>query len=142
MRYEILENITAADVAFKAYGTTVNDLFSSSAEALLGILLANPESLTGTVQKKIELRNENLDMLLYDFLNEILFIKDSENIILKLWKISVTGRKSYRLACKMQGEKIDRNKHSFNVDIKSVTMHELKVEKNGKLWEATVVVDV
>ena len=95
-------------------------------------------------QKKIELslENENIDSLLYDFLSEILFVKDSKYMVFNQASVSITRDKHFRLKAILKGDTINPEKQRLENDIKAVTMHmfELKREKYG--YKATIVVDI
>ena len=59
----------------------------------------------------------------FDFLSELIYYKDSEKLILLPERISVTSSsEGYRIACEMRGDRIDRNRHVFTIDIKAVTL--------------------
>lgn len=142
MDYEIVEGLTTADIAFRAYGSSLSDLFLSASHALISIMLKDENSIEGTSDKRIEMNDVNIEMLLVDFLNELLFYKDSELLLIKPKTISIHKGSVYELNCEAACEKINIKKHEFNVDIKAVTMHQLKIENNNEQWIATVIVDV
>lgn len=143
MRFEFVENITRADIAFRAYGDTIEDLFLSSASAVITSMIDDIKGISRVITKEIIIENTQIDLLLFDFLEEFIFFKDSEAIILLPEKIDInkTGE-TYRLNALLSGEEINRGKHVFNTDVKSITMHEFNVVKKQEKWEATVVLDV
>ncbi len=142
MSFEQIDNITRADVAFRISGRDLEELFLSGAEALLSVLIENPHSLLFKVEKQAVFGN-SVDLLLYDFLQEIIFYKDSESLILlpKSMNFSCPGTQIH-LNCVLHGEYLDHTKHKSNHDVKAVTMHNLKVEKSGKGWTGEFVLDV
>lgn len=140
--FEIIDNVTRADVAFRAYGGTITELFQSAALALMSIMLVNPEGIAFSTKRSIALDNLDRELLLFEFLNEFIFFKDSELLLLKPESVEIEEVDGgYRLQCDARGEHIDR-KHVFNVDIKAITMHELSIAREGDQWCATVVLDV
>jgi SHS2 domain-containing protein len=143
MPFEIIDEFTSADVAFKASGKDIEELFVSAAGALLSIMLENPNIVSKDIKKRIDLKNSELDLLLYEFLQELIFYKDSELLLLVPESITISKSADvYLFSCDLAGEKIKREKHHFNVDAKAITMHKLKIEKQGDSWIATVIVDV
>ncbi|HQL83131.1 MAG TPA: archease, partial [Spirochaetota bacterium] len=87
--------------------------------------------------------SREIDLLYFDFLSELIYYKDSEKLILLPERISVTSSsEGYRIACEMRGDRIDRNRHVFTIDIKAVTLHNLIVKQQDEGWSATVVIDV
>jgi SHS2 domain-containing protein len=143
MPYETIDDITRADVAFRITGKDLNELFFSGAEALMSVMLEYPESISRNAEKKIILKNVSLDMLLYDFLSELIFIKDAESLLLLPENIKIENmHNNYILNSEFYGEKIDRHKHKLIVDVKAVTMHNLRFEKLQTGWESVFVLDL
>jgi SHS2 domain-containing protein len=143
MPYEILDEITRADIAFRISGNDLDELFFSGAQALLSIMVDNPESISPKIERNLELNNSAIDMLLYNFLNELIFIKDAESLILLPKTISIINSENvYLLKSIFNGEYIDNSKHELNVDVKAVTMHNLSANKIQNGWEAVFVLDL
>lgn len=141
--FEIIEDLSMADVAFRAYGSSPGELFKSASLAFVSILLENPLALAHVETVGLSLRNEHLDLMLFDFLNELVYRKDVDSVILHAARVEVNREDSvWALDASLTGERIDRGKHVFTVDIKAATMHRLSVEDNNGLWVATVVLDV
>ncbi len=142
--FRFLSNIALADIAFVARGDSLPSLFEAAARALTEVMV-DKRSLVGRVDRRIELRSPTLDRLLYDFLTELIVIKDVDSLLFKDFKVSITSGKEQRLACEMHGEEIDRERHVLRNDVKAVTMHMFEVKEpanKGGRWEATVVLDI
>jgi len=143
MGYRYIEDIVTADVAFEARANTLNDLFISASEALLNIMVIDINSVSNQTTKSISLESESKEMLLFDFLQELIFLKDSEQLLLRLKKVkimeSVTKCAANFLLC---GERINPEKHDLVVDVKAVTMHIFSLSQKGDDWVATVVLDI
>jgi SHS2 domain-containing protein len=143
MSFEFVENITSADVAFRAAGDDLNELFTSAADAVLCIMIDNPWELARNIRRDFTVTGTGEDLLLYSFLSEFLFYKDAESLLLLPEQIEIiTTDSGYALNCRASGEFIDRGKHEFRVDIKAVTMHHFRLERHGTGWSAVVVLDV
>lgn len=141
--FEIIDDITRADIAFRAYGDSITELFASAALAMVSIMLVNPDGIVFSTKRGIALDNRDRELLLFEFLNEFIFLKDSESLLLKPASVEIEEvNGGYRLKCDARGEHIDRGRHVFNVDIKAVTMHGLRIACDGDRWCATVVLDV
>lgn len=139
--YKFLEGIVTADLAFEATGKDLNALFENAAMAVLESQ-AKLETIAAKVTKKVVLENEDVGQLLFDFLNEIIFLKDAEQLIFKTVKAAVTKNAVYKLVAELKGETIDQKKHKLGNDLKAVTMHKFKVEQDKKGWKCLVVVDI
>ena len=140
--YRFLSNIALADVAFVARGASLPSLFEAAARALTDVMV-DRRTVVGRVERRIDVKSPSVDRLLYDFLTELIVIKDVDSLLFKDYKVSITSR-GHALACVMRGEEIDRERHALRNDVKAVTMHMFEVKKKGKLgwWEATVVLDI
>lgn len=136
------ENIAIADTAFTVKGETEEELFENAAKALISSM-ADIEKIAPTLERVIELDSEKLDLLLFDFLNELLFYKDSENLLFSEFNVKIDNNaEGHRLKAQIFGEGADPDKHRVTTDIKAITMHMFKVEKNNDGYEARVVVDI
>ncbi|MBI2541463.1 archease [Candidatus Woesearchaeota archaeon] len=140
-KYRFLEDVAIADIAFEAYGKTLNELFENAASAIFE-LSADVETIDAVKKVEFELENVKLDNLLYDFLSEILFLKDSKYMVFKNVHVAISEGKKNCLKAVLEGDRINPEVQHLENDIKAITMHmfELKKEKNG--YKATVVVDI
>lgn len=140
-KYKFLEDVAIADIAFEAYGKSLNEVFENSAHAIFE-LSANVKTIAAKKKIEMSLENEKIDNLLYDFLSEILFLKDSKYMVFNKIKVFVKQDKNYHLKAVIQGDTINPGIQQLENDIKAVTMHmfELKREKGG--YKATIVVDI
>jgi len=143
MPYIFLDNIATADVAFQAWGGTLEELFSSAADAVINVMAGDLEAIERRVSRAVVFHEESLELLLYKFLQELVFYKDVDQILLRVQKIMIESKKrGFSLQAELAGEKLNSLRHKLQVDIKAVTMHQLKVVQTVSRWEATVVVDV
>ena len=139
-KYKFLENVAIADVAFVAQGKTLEELFSHCAQATFEVMV-DIKSLLTQEKKDIELENERVEELLVDWLSELIFLKDKDEILFKDFKIDIKKNTKYKLKAQALGEKIDTKKHELRSDVKAVTYHLLEVVKKRN-WEARVILDV
>jgi SHS2 domain-containing protein len=143
MPYRFLEDIATADVAFEAWGKTREGLFTASAAALLRTMVEVPEAVERRQEQLLRLEHEELDLLLFSFLQEIVFLKDARRLLLHVDSSSITeGCGLYRLEATLRGEEIDPRRHSFIVDVKAVTLHLFRVFFEDGNWKAVIVLDV
>ncbi|MBI2101009.1 archease [Candidatus Woesearchaeota archaeon] len=140
-RYKFLEDVAIADIAYEAYGKDLNELFENAA---LAVFELSADLKTVDAKEKIEfgLENEKIDNLLYDFLSEILFLKDSKYMVFNKVKVEIKQNKKYNLKAIVEGDNINPQKQRLENDIKAVTMHMFEVKKEKNMWKAVVVVDI
>lgn len=143
MSYKFLEDVAIADVAFEATGKTIEELFESSALAVINTQVKNLKSIEQKIEKEIEVDADNIEMLLFNFLQELIFLKDAELLLFNKFDITINQEKNkYKLKAKAYGEKLNMNKHELLVDVKAVSLHNFKVEKINEKWRAEVILDV
>jgi SHS2 domain-containing protein len=138
--YRFLPDIALADVAFTARGDSPDMLFEACAMALTDVMV-DRRSVRPTVEKKVRIKAEDIDGLLYDFLTELIVIKDVDSLLFKRFESRVS-RDLRSLVCTMRGEPIDRERNRLRNDVKAVTMHLFGVRNEGGLWKTTVVLDI
>ena len=140
-KYKFLEDVAIADIAFEAYGKDLNEVFENAALAIFE-LSADVETIDAVKKIEFELENKKLDNLLYDFLSEILFLKDSKYMVFKNVHIFIKEGKKHKLKAVLEGDKINPEIQHLENDIKAVTMHMFELKKEKNKWKATVVVDI
>ncbi|MEM2918652.1 MAG: archease [Candidatus Altiarchaeota archaeon] len=138
--FEFLEH--TADLKFIAYGKTLDELFQNSAMAIFYAMLENIDLVSIKIKKEIELKSESIEILLHDFLSELLFIFETSSLILKKFEVKISQNGEYYLKASVFGEKFDRKKHRVSTEVKAITYHDLFVKKTEKGWMAQVVCDI
>jgi SHS2 domain-containing protein len=143
MPYRFLEDIATADVAFEAWGGTREELFAAAAAALLATMSDDPDLVERRREAAIRLEHEELDLLLYAFLAELVFLKDARRLLLHTDTVRINcGEDGFHLEAILRGEEIAPRRHRLQVDVKAVTLHRLKVMYENGVWRATVVLDI
>ena len=143
MPYEYLEDIATADIAFRAWDRTLEKTFVAAGEATLNVMVENPEAIRPRHKRQIRLENDALDMLLFDFLQEFIYYKDAEYLLLRAPAVCIKQNEGrYILSAEAEGEALDSERHEMRVDVKAVTLHRFSLQKTGQGWEATVILDI
>lgn len=143
MSYRFREDIAIADVAFEATGKTLAELFTNAALAVTNTMVQDVTMLGRGIVKKVELEAADPEMLLYRFLQELVFYKDAELLLFSAYDIEITQETGkWRLKAAIRGEELSGQKHELAADVKAVSLHNFKVQKIEKEWRAEVIVDV
>ncbi len=143
MPYKFLEDISIADVAFEAEGETVEELFEGAALAVANTMVRDVRTIEQKTSKSIEVAAENVEMLLFHFLQELIFYKDAELLLFGRFDLSIEQKNgAWHLRGKAYGEKLSPDKHELLADVKAVSLHNFKVEKKARRWRAMVIIDV
>jgi len=141
--YEFLEDVATADIAFLARGNDLAETFLAAADATMNVMVEDLELIQPLVERKFEIGNEALDLLLFDFLQELIYHKDAERLALRMREVRI-GEKAGRwlLGATARGERLDPARHALRVDVKAVTLHRFRLEKIATGWEAFVILDI
>jgi len=143
MPYHYLEELGTADIVFEATGRDLPELFSDAADATLNVMIDNIEAIRPRETRKIELSNDKLDMLLFDLLQELIFLKDAERLLLRLREVQVAeSEQNYVVKTIGEGEPLDAERHHQRADVKAVTLHDFSVEQTESGWKARVLLDI
>jgi SHS2 domain-containing protein len=143
MPFRYLDDVATADVAFEAFGETLEEIFISAAEATIGVMIEDPETIRGQENLSFQLENDELDMLLFDFLQEIIYYKDARRLLLRITSLCIEETSSpLMLTAEARGEIIIQGHHPLLTDVKAVTLHKFGIKRNKKGWTATVVLDI
>lgn len=143
MPYLFREDIAPADVAVEAWGKTLEELFTACAEALLATMIEDPAEIARSQELEISLEDGDLEMLLFAFLQELIYYKDARRLLLHADRVRISEQNGgFGLEALFRGEEIDRGRHRLVVDVKAVTLFCLRVERDDTDWKATVVLDV
>lgn len=143
MPYRFLEDAFTADTGFVASGTTLEECFTAAADATLHVMLDNVAALQLREQRQVRVEDDALDLVLLRFLEELVYHKDAERMLLRPTSVQVMRRgQRWSVDAVLQGECIDPARHELSADVKAVTLHQLSVRQTDAGWEATVVLDI
>lgn len=141
MPYQFIEH--TADIAAEISANSIEDLFSISCCAWRDAALEIDESSL-TDERTISLCADSFEELLVQLLNELNFLLSTKHWVFNsVKKIEfLTEEKSNKLFIIILGEPFDKNFHHFKEEIKAVTFHQMKIEKNGDEYSTRIVFDI
>jgi SHS2 domain-containing protein len=143
MSYEFLEDVAIADIAFRAWGKDLEELFKVAGDATINVMIEDLDSIELKETRTFSLENDELDMLLFNFLQELVYYKDSEQLLLRAQQVEISEKDGlHQLNAVTTGEAIDRDRHEQRVDVKAVTLHRFQLEKTDDGWTAMVILDI
>lgn len=143
MPYEFYDDEAIADVAFRAWGRDLSEAFVAAADATMNVMIEDLDTIARRQSREIALENDAADMLLFDFLQEFIYYKDAEGLLLRVADVDVreeAGR--YRLRALAWGERLDPARHEQGVDVKAATLHRFSLERIEDGWSAHVILDI
>ncbi|MEM2856459.1 MAG: archease [Candidatus Nitrosocaldaceae archaeon] len=128
MGYRFLEHMT--DAYIEADGNTLEEAFENAAKGLVDTMIER-ESIEIKERLIISVKGDDLEELLYNWLEEVLLKLSVDRIALKEFKIRIKVDE-YKLDADVYGERLDIVKHKYKVEIKAVTYHMMEIKKDGK----------
>ena len=134
MGFEEVEH--TADKALRIFGINLKQLMISAARGMTRLMVGDPSKISTDIEKRIELQAVDAESLLVEWLSELAYWAETEQLVFKKFRISeVTA--THLQAIVWGGELAALEKH-----IKAVTYHNLEIRKTRKGLEVTVVFDV
>ena len=122
--FEIIDH--TADVGIIAYGTDIRQAFANAARAMFS-LITELDEVEEIIYRDIELTAPDQESLIVKWLNELIYLFDTENIIFK--RFDITQLNSTQLKARSYGEKVNSSKHQLKTGIKAATYHMLRINK-------------
>ncbi len=135
--WEVFEH--TADIGLRARAASVDTLFAEMARGLFSVIVENGDRVRPVRELKIRIPGRELDTLLFDWLAELLYLFESRRLLLSEFEVSVS---SDGLEAVCRGEPMDRARHRMDHEVKAVTYHGLKAQREGDGWLAEVILDI
>ena len=126
-KFEFIEH--TADVGLVAYGRTLSEAFANAAYGLFSII-ADLENVKEAESRQIELREDDLESLLFEWLNSLIYLFDVEMLLFKRFDIIALDGQQLKAIC--HGEKYNPSRHQLKTGVKSATYHMLQVDEKKK----------
>jgi SHS2 domain-containing protein len=130
-----------ADVGLRVRGDDLDDLFRTAAEGLFDYVVANRAEVRTDEVEKISLRDDSAVDLLASWLSELIFLSETHHRVFRDFDVRVEDD-GLRLDATAYGETIDRDRHILDHEVKAVTRHGLKLEREGEGWVAEMILDI
>ena len=124
--FEIVNH--TADVGIIAHGADMNRAFANAAKGLFS-LITELDDVEEVTYRDIELTAPDQESLLVEWLNELIYLFDTENILFK--RFDITQLSQTELKARSYGHKVDSSKHKLKMGVKAATYHMLKIEKDN-----------
>ncbi|MFP4116746.1 MAG: archease [Candidatus Aenigmatarchaeota archaeon] len=141
-RFEIIEDEATADIAYRAYGETLEEMYESAALGLFDII-TDIEDVNTLQTDLITVSAEDREALLLDFLNELLYRWDVDKVLFSKFSCDLqTKDGSLELSANCEGEKFDAERHENRVEVKAVTYFGMEIQEEEGVWTGKITIDV
>jgi len=136
-RFEILDH--TADIGLIVYGDDLKALFENAGEAFFH-LITDLRKVRRRIERRINIKGESLDRLMVDWLSELLYFHDVDNLLFKGFKVESVGEDGLKAVVK--GEPFQEGVHVIKAEVKAVTYHQIEVRQEKERWRAQIIFDL
>ena len=123
-RFRLIQH--TADIGLVAYGDSLSEAFANAACGLFSIM-ADLRKVKKVESRIVEVDAGSPEDLLYSWLNDLIFLFDTEGLLFKCFDI--TEFSENHLKATVYGEKYDPSRHRIRVGVKAATYHKLEVNR-------------
>ncbi|MBP2132798.1 SHS2 domain-containing protein [Methanomicrobium sp. W14] len=136
MSFEELDH--TADFLFRCRGKTLNELFSEAASAMFSVMFGS-DVKSCLIKKEITLSSDSPENLLVDFLSELLFVFEIDDIAFSRADVDIRDNS---LSAVVYGEEFNISRHSGGTEIKGISRSGLKLVKSDNMYQTDIIFDV
>jgi len=136
-RFEVLDH--TADIGLIVYGGNLKALYENAGEAFFH-LITDLRKVRRRVERRINIGGESLERLMVDWLSELLYLHDVENLLFKGFEVESVGEDGLKAVAK--GEPFQEGVHVIKTEVKAVTYHQIEVQKEKGRWRAQIILDL
>ncbi len=133
-----------ADVKFQAFGVSLEKCFEHAAKAMFAVMDQGKLKGKGIKKGVIEVRGRDLSALLYNFLEELIFLMDTQDFFLDNVNVDIEKKEErkthYHLTARIFGRKASQQE--ISIVVKAVTYNQMFIKEEQGQWIAQVVLDV
>ena len=135
--YEFFDH--TADLGLRVRARDLNGLFRDAAMGLFAMVVEEVPRGRPATSREIRVSGRRHDYLLFDWLNELLYVFETERLLLGNFEVEVSESGIVAtLSAWPWDERIDRPLQ----EVKAITYHGLRVESVEDGWLAEVIVDI
>ncbi len=128
-----------ADIGFVVYGEDLKRLFENAGEAFFTVI-TDLEKVKRITERRIEIVDKSLERLMVDWLNELLYLHEVENLLFSQFEVTSVSEEG--LKARAKGEPFEEGKHPIKTEVKAVTFHQIQVKQEDGVWKAQVILDL
>jgi SHS2 domain-containing protein len=136
-RYEVLDH--TADIGLIVYGGDLKALFENAGGAFFH-LITDLRKVRCRIERRIHIGGESLERLIVDWLSELLYLHDVENLLFKAFEVESVGEDGLKAVAK--GEPFQEGVHVIKTEVKAVTYHQIEVREEKGRWRAQIILDL
>jgi len=133
--YELIDH--SSDLSLRVHGKTKEEVFTHAAKGMFS-LIGDVNEIKPILVMEVKVSGENLDNLLVNWLNELLYIQDAKHLVFTQFKIKSLS--STNLTAEILGD--HAYKYQIHRSVKAATYNQLELKQEKDIWRAKIVFDV
>lgn len=137
-KYEVIPEISTADICIKSYGKTLEEAFENIAFGMFETMVET-KKIKPKQSFKFEKESEDLEALVFDWLSELLYIHDSKNVFFCDFKVKIKKEKNYTISANIRGGPLEEKARR---EVKAVTYHMMEIKEDKGVHSIRVVLDM
>ena len=139
MSIEELEH--TADIRFRIRAPTLEGLFVEAARALMETLYGDTDGPVTEV-RAVEVGAADREVLLHDFLSEVLFLAESENLVFSSADLAIKDGPPLSVGGTLRGTPFDPARHAGGTEVKGIAYFDLSIVEAEGGYRLEIVFDV
>ena len=147
LKYDYFD--VTADIGFYAYGKSLEEAYENAGLAMFNVI-TDIKKVKKQESKEFEIVSEDLVSLLYDYLEELLFLQDTEFLFFSDFNINIekivdensSSLENYKLTCSAYGEEINWDVHTHKSEVKAITFHKMCVKEEDGVFRLRTILDL
>lgn len=137
MKWLVVEDKNIADLYLKVFGQDKTNLLENIVEAFAD-QITTINQLKTNLKEKIIVKENDFEKLILEFINQLVYLKDVKKELFKKGEFLLENK---TLQATLFGQKITA-KLPLKVDIKALTYHKFKIEKDKNGYQVHLVFDI
>ena len=118
------------DAFIEVTGSTLEEAFATSGISVVDTII-DIKAIEQKTERKIEIKSNDLNNLLYSWLEEIIILTITEGYAASSFDVRITKSEQYVLIATVKGEDLDVEKHHFKLEIKAPTFHLMEIKQEN-----------
>ena len=147
LKYDYFD--VTADIGFYAYGDSLEEAYENAGLAMFNVI-TDISKVKKDESREFEIVSEDLVSLLYDYLEELLFLQDTEFLFFSGFKVNIekivdensSSLENYKLTCSAYGEEINWDVHTHKSEVKAITFHKMCVKEEDGVFRLRTILDL
>ena len=139
MSFSYPEGGPTADLLVAATGKTLGEAFAQIAFGMFN-MMSPLEGIKEVEEFTLDAQGTDLESLLFNLMDEFLFITDVEFLIPKTIQVTV-DHENFSASAVCMGERFSAATHEVGIQIKAVTYHMMEIKETSDGWYVRMVFD-